>query len=253
MESEQNTSTQSSNRQNIFIPLAIIIGFAMIAAAIFFSGNNNNSSSQKINDTAPEGQQQMQGDLSNINPITADDHILGDPNAKIVLVEYSDYDCPFCKNFQETMKRIIEEYGVESQVSWVYRHFPIEGLHPNADYIAEASECAAEIGGNEAFWKFSDLVFGERDTNEPTNIVRLDEFAESAGVNLSEFKECLDSGRMAGKVQEDLDNAAAIGANGTPFTVIMVGDQLGTINGAQPYSVVKGIIDNLLGQLETGA
>jgi protein-disulfide isomerase len=245
---QQQSFTPAPRQQNLLIPIAILLGFGMIAAAIFFSGSRTNSAA--VSDTAPTEQQPVAGDLSNINPLTEDDHVLGDPNASIVLIEYSDFDCPFCKSFHDTMNRIIDEYGVESDVSWVYRHFPIASRHPNATRVAEASECVAELGGNDAFWAFSDLVFGERDTNEPTNIVRLEEFAETAGVDGAAFTTCLDSGRHTDAVQEDLDNAMAIGANGTPFTVVMVGDQLGTINGAQPYSVVKGVIDNLLNQLE---
>ncbi len=248
---QQQSFTPAPRQQTILIPIAILIGFGMIAAAIFFSGSQGNSAA--LSDTAPNEQQEIAGDLSNINPLTEDDHVLGDPNAAIVLIEYSDYDCPFCKTFHDTMNKIIAEYGVESDVSWVYRHFPIAARHPNATRVAEASECVAELGGNEAFWTFSDLAFGERDTNEPTNIVRLEEFAKTAGVDAAQFNSCLDSGRHAGAVQDDLQNAMAIGANGTPFTVVMVGDQLGTINGAQPYSVVKGVIDNLLNQLEASS
>jgi protein-disulfide isomerase len=249
---EQQTYSQPPRQQNLLIPIAIIVGFGMIAAAIFFSGSR--SASVAVSDTAPDGAAPVAAaDLSNINPLSADDHVLGDPNASIVLVEYSDFDCPFCKSFHETMNRIVEEYGAQSKVSWAYRHFPITSRHPNAARVAEASECVAELGGNEAFWTFSDLVFGERDTNEPTNIVRLEEFAQTAGVDEAAFTSCLESGRHKDKVQEDLDNAMAIGANGTPYTVVMVGDQLGEINGAQPYSVVKGVIENLLQQLEASS
>lgn len=92
-----------------------------------------------------------------IRPITSDDHIVGNINAKIIIVEYSDLDCPYCKVFHNTMYRIIKESN--GDVAWVYRHYPIPQLHPNAFAKSEASECASEQKGNEGFWKYVDKVF----------------------------------------------------------------------------------------------
>ena len=151
------------------------------------------------------------------------------------------------------MNRIMDEYDVDERVAWVYRHFPLNQLHPNASRIAEASECVAELGGNEAFWTFSDLVFGERGQNEPTNMTRLSEFAVSAGVDQRGFETCLNSGRYTQAIAEDVVEAVKAGGQGTPHTVVTVGDQQGVINGAQPYEVVKQIIDGLINQIESGA
>lgn len=92
--------------------------------------------------------------LENIAPVTADDNIRGSLDADIIIVEYSDFDCPFCGRFYETMKSVYEKNGDE--ISWVYRNFPLEQLHPNAKKVAASSECVAKVGGNEAFWKFAD-------------------------------------------------------------------------------------------------
>ncbi len=247
METPTEMNSPVSNSKNSWaVPVAIIVGFALIAGAIYFSGSKDTAVAPTPT-PIPEEE-----DLSAINPVTADDHILGNPNAAITLVEYSDYDCPFCKNFHETMKQIMTEYGTEGKVAWVYRHFPLEQLHPNAASIAQASECVAELAGNEGFWKFTDLVFGERTTNEPTQMDRLAEFAVSAGADETAYNECVASGRYQAAVEEDYNNALQIGARGTPYTVVIVGDQQGVINGAQPYGSVKAVIDNLLGQIEGG-
>ncbi|MEZ4200396.1 MAG: thioredoxin domain-containing protein [Candidatus Paceibacterota bacterium] len=116
-----------------------------------------------------------------MNPITADDHILGNPNAPIMIVEYSDFDCPFCKAFHEVMQQIINEHGVTGEVAWVYRHYSINGSHPNATTLAVASECVADLGGNDA-WKFIDLIFGERETNAQTDLTQLPDFAGNSGL-----------------------------------------------------------------------
>ena len=150
------------------------------------------------------------------------------------------------------MNKIMDEYGVDGRVAWVYRQFPLSQLHPNAPKVAEASECVAELGGNEAFWKFSDLVFGERGTNEPTDLTRLPEFAVSAGVDERGFETCLSSGRYTDQINQDVAEAIKAGGQGTPHTVVMVGDQQGVINGAQPYDNVKEIVEQLLSQIEGG-
>lgn len=242
---------EENRSQSYAIPIAIIIGFGLIAAAIFFSGSTENTPLAGTQETDTT-QEEPQGSPEAINPVTEDDHIRGNPNAPIVIVEYSDYDCPFCKNFHETMQQVMAEYGESGQVAWVYRHFPLEQLHPNAPRIAQAAECVADLGGNEAFWTFSDLVFGERETNAQTNPVEIPTYAETAGVDRDEFTACMDSGETRGAVEEDFNNAIAIGGRGTPHSIILVGDQQGVINGAQPYGTVKGIIDNLLQQIEGG-
>lgn len=231
------------------IPLAIVAGFALIAAAIFFSGGQSTPTPATTQtDTAP-----TVAANTSIRPVDDTDFIRGNPNAPIMLVEYSDYDCPFCKQFHDTMKMIMEDYAVGGQVAWVYRQFPIAQLHPNAPRISEAAFCVGELGGDEAFWTFSDLVFDERELNEATNMTRLPEFAVTAGVDQAAFTECLNSGRQQQAVTDSYNDALAAGAQGTPHTIVLIGDQQAVINGAQPYSVIKEIIDNLISQIEGGA
>ncbi len=246
---EDTTSTTTtrvaSPLHNAGIPMAIVIGFAMIALAIYFTGSKPAAPTTAV---APEEEQAP----IEVAPVTEADFIRGNPNAPITIVEYSDYDCPFCKNFHDTMKLIMEDYGVTGKVSWVYRQFPLAQLHPNAPRISEAALCVGELGGDEAFWKFSDLIFSERAVNEPTNMTRLPEFAEKSGVKRADFNSCLESGRHTDVVEADLASGVKAGAQGTPYSVILVGDQKAVINGAQPYPVVKQIVERLITQLEGG-
>lgn len=244
---ETPTGTQypaAPARNPYAIPAAIVLGFTIIAAAIYFGGNNT-PSPLGANTQPPVAAETAAGPIA---PVTADDHIRGNPNAPIMIVEFADYDCPFCKNFHDTMKQVMDNYGAAGQVAWVYRHFPLDQLHPSAHHIAVAAECVADIAGSDAFWTFSDLVFDERGTNEPTNIARLGEFAATAGAPATEFQSCLDSGRTVERVDADIADAVGSGANGTPHSVVIIGDQQGVINGAQPYSVVSQIIETLLAQ-----
>jgi protein-disulfide isomerase len=223
------------------IPVAIVLGFGLIALSIYLSGGK---ATNLVAGT--EDQPEIVADLKNIAPITEADHIRGNPNAPLVIVEYSDFDCPYCQRFHVTMQKVMDEYGPGGQVAWVYRHMPLTSLHPSAGHLAEASECVAELGGDEAFWKFADMIFGERLENEMTNIVLLPEFAVEAGVSETEYKACVASGRHRAAIEADMQNATDIGANGTPYSVVITGDQKMLIEGAQPYANLKLLIDGLL-------
>jgi len=239
------TAKSASSGNSLAIPIAIIVGFGMIAAAIYFSGQKTPLAVQK-----QQQQQQAAQEATPIANISAEDHVRGNPNAPIVIVEYSDFDCPFCKAFHETMNTIMDRYAADGKVAWVYRHFPIENLHPSAPHIAAASECVAELGGNEAFWKFSDLVFGERATNALTDTSRLPEFATAAGVEVSAFNECLESERTIPLVAADLAEGVNAGVRGTPFSFILIAGQQLPINGAQPVEYMSANLDNLIEQLD---
>lgn len=227
------------------IPIAIVIGFAMIAIAIFFTSDSDTS-----NEVLQAPTQEQADTTNTIRPVSEDDYILGNPNASIVMIEYSDYDCPFCKQFHTTMHQILDEYGVTGRLAWVYRQFPLVDLHPNATSISEAALCVGDIGGNSAFWTFSDIVFESRQNSEFTNITKLPEFAVAAGVDKALFNDCVASDRMLDDLKADMADGLAAGAQGTPYTVIQVGNQQEVINGALPYDAVKAIVENLFDQLD---
>lgn len=227
------------------VPIAIIVGFALIAVAIFFTNRGGDAPTQ----VAQNNTDQAQTTEGVPRPVDDTDYILGNPNASIVMVEYSDYDCPFCKEYHNTMHQIMDEYGVTGKLAWVYRQYPLAELHPNSPRISEAALCVGDIGGNSAFWDFSDRVFLERNIDEPTNVTKLLGYAEDAGVAPEDYIECMESRRMQPAVEQSLIDGFNAGARGTPYTVLIVGNQQAVINGAQPYETVKGIVENLIGQL----
>jgi protein-disulfide isomerase len=237
--------TLPRERESLAVPIAIVIAAGLIAGAIYMNGGA--VTAPKQNPGAPVEQEVT------FRPVDDTDHIKGNPNAAILLVEYSDYDCPFCKQFHDTMNQIMREYGETGKVAWVYRHLPLTQLHPNAGKIAMAAECVAENAGNVAFWKFTDRVFAEKTVQDPTNMSRIAEYAVDAGADRSSFELCYSSDKMKEKIDASVAEAAAAGARGTPHTFIIVGDQKTVINGAQPYAVVKETIDGILKQIEGGA
>lgn len=183
-----------------------------------------------------------------VKPIDGEDHILGNPDAPVKLVEFSDFECPFCKRFHVTMKRLMDEYGRDGNVAWVYRHFPIDSNHSKARKEAQAAECAGELGGNEAFWAYADRLFEVTPSNDRLDLTLLPRIAQDVGLDRAKFEVCLEGdsrgGKYAAHIEEDFQDASISGGNGTPYTVVIgPNGQSFPINGAQPYVAVKSIID----------
>lgn len=182
-----------------------------------------------------------------IQPVTPRDHIWGDPDAPVKIIEFSDTECPLCKRFHPTLKRIVAEYP--GKVAWVYRHFPIDAIHPKARKQAEATECAAEFGGNTKFWAYLDRLFEITPSNNRLDPAQLPRIAEYVGLNRAKFEQCLQSGRHAQRVADDVDDALAAGASGTPYSVVVAPDgRKFAILGAQPYASVKLVVEIALQQ-----
>lgn len=174
------------------------------------------------------------------------DHIRGDKNARLALIEYSDIECPFCKQFHPTAQRVVDEY--KGQVQWVFRHYPLS-FHANAQKEAEAVECANEQGGNDAFWKMTDTIY-EQTTSNGTGFAldKLGPLAAQLGLDQAKFQECLDSGKYEKLVKDDMDGGTKAGVNGTPGNILL-DTKTGTtrlIPGAVPFEQIKPVIDEML-------
>lgn len=243
-------------QSSLALPIAIVVAALLIAGAIYLNGRGEANPLADVEENLSEIE---------IRPVDATDHIRGNPNAPIVIVEYSDYDCPFCGQFHTTMKRVMDKYGTTGQVAWVYRHFPLAQLHPNAPDIAAASECVAEIGGNDAFWTFTDLVFSEKPIEVrngqnyvgTTDMSMLPQFAETAGADRSRFELCYNSGKYDDAIRAAVAEAQAAGGTGTPHTLVVAGNEvIAQIPGAFPFEnfrtssgQVQSGMDEIIGDL----
>lgn len=243
----RTTRTHAAAQSSLGVPIAILLAAVIIAGAIIFTGSGRTTTpTPQGNPLTPPTQQAA----AEVEPVTEADHIRGNPNAPIMIVEYSDYDCPFCQRFHEYMNQAMAEYGAEGKIAWVYRHSPLPSLHVNAPKIAEAAECVAELAGNDAFWKFSDLVF-TRTINTPTNMLSLPTFAEQAGADVEAYKTCVESGKYTAAIQEDMELARKAGVTGTPHSYLIAGDQKVPMSGApQDYATFKQMLDSIFAQLE---
>jgi protein-disulfide isomerase len=220
------------------VPVAIIVAGALIAGAVLYTKKP----------TAGPQVANLQETTAELPPITAEDHILGNPDAPVKIVEYSDTSCPFCKRFHPTMKQIMTEYGKDGRVAWVYRHYPIPQLHPNAPREAEALECAGELGGNTKFWDYTHRLYDvTAATAQGLSDTQLVDIAKYVGVDTAKFEGCLNSGKHAERVQKDFSGGAAAGVLGTPFSFVVTNDgKKVPIEGAYSYTEVKKIIDTIL-------
>jgi protein-disulfide isomerase len=175
------------------------------------------------------------------------DHIFGNPNARVSLIEYSDFECPFCKRFHGTPKEIVEAYNGE--VNWIYRHFPLEIHNPGAQKQAEASECVSALGGNEAFWKFADAIYARTQSNgNGFPLSQIVPLGKEVGIDENQLKQCIDGGKYVSRVQEDLEDGTKIGITGTPANILLRNDtgEVALKMGAQPLEAFKADIDRML-------
>lgn len=226
---------------SLTIPVAIVIAGVLIAGAVIMSNRGRSPAAAGI-----AGQKNAAIENPGFKPISADDHLLGSPKAAVTILEFSDTECPFCKDFHTTMHRIINEYGKTGKVAWAYRHFPLDAIHSRARKEAEATECAAELGGNDAFWKYIDRLFEITPSNNGLDPALLPQIAANIGLDRSAFEACLKSGKHAAKVETQYQDAVRSGGQGTPHSFIITGESVLPLSGAQPYTSVKSAIDAVL-------
>jgi protein-disulfide isomerase len=216
------------------LPITIVVAGVLVAGAVFLVGGGS----------TPGGSTTDKVTAREYDPNT--DYILGNPNAPVKVIEYSDLECPFCKEFQATMHQVMEYYGQSGQVAWVFRHFPLAQLHSKAPQEAQAAECAGELGGNEVFWQYVDRIFEITPGSNGLDLNQLPIVAGELGLDVNAFNACLASNRYAKKVSDSYAEAIALGAQGTPFTLVMVGGEAVTLPGNQPYDSMRAAIDAIL-------
>lgn len=184
-----------------------------------------------------------------IRQVTSRDHIRGDLNAPVKIIEYSDTECPLCKRLHPTLQQVVQQYS--GKVAWVYRHLPVKEIHPRALKEAEATECAAELGGNDRFWAYLDRVFEITPSNDRLDPTELPRIAIHVGLDSEKFGLCLKSGRHARRVAEDAAEAIAAGAPGTPYSLVVAPNgKAFEVVGAQPYESWELVVDISLEQKE---
>ena len=200
---------------------------------------------------AEEAQQQaeLKARAKNSRPVDAKgDHIRGNASAEISLIEYTDFECPFCKQFHGTPKALMDRYG--GRVNWVVRNFPLPFHDPAARREALAAECVARLGGNDAYWKYADAVFANTKSNgaglpEDKSVEKL---AESIGIQPTALGKCMNDEAVIKRIDQDVADGAAAGISATPTTIVR-NNRTGTsetIAGAVPPDRLVPAIEQVL-------
>ena len=216
-------------------PIAIVVAGVFIAGALFYGGQTAANLPTAQHGSASGNRPQAAGDF---RMPSAEDHARGNLDAPIAIVEFSDFECPFCARFNPALQKIVEE---NKDVKWVYRHFPLSTIHSRALSAAVASECIARLAGNDAFWSFADDAFANQNKLGDS---WYEESATALGIDKSAFSACTSDKNVVADIQADLDEATESGGRGTPYVVIVT--QSGRrmpFSGALPYEQVAGLVD----------
>jgi len=227
------------------------IGISILASTIIMSGTLVSIFDSGVN-VAPTTRQQT-AEVVPTNPTAGgggvgtrgsapeigDAPVLGRADAPVTMVEYSDYECPFCSRFfNDTLAQIKKDYVDTGKVKFVYKDFPL-AFHPEAQQSAEAARCVREQLGDAGYWDMHDLLFQNQ---QSLSIASSKQWARQLGANGSQFDSCLDSGKYASLVKADADDGAALGVSGTP--TFFINDV--QVVGAVPYAQISSVIESEL-------
>lgn len=173
--------------------------------------------------------------------------------AKIAIVEFSDYECPYCKSFHDnTLDQIIKNYVDTGDAIFVYRDFPLSFHEPAATTEAQAAQCVFKLAGDEKYYDFANLIYANTGTNgKGMSNDKLLELVDKVGVNKGDFQKCVDSGEFKDEIKQDETDGGDAGINGTPGFIVGILDSEGNVDGemvsgAQPYSVFQTAIEKQL-------
>ncbi len=245
---------KKSTPTGMIVALVAVVAIAAFFAGSYFSNLDSDIVTKSDLENAISRLESKIGNTQQASPQAPqpvkisidDDPIRGDPNAPITIVEFSDFQCPFCARFHlQTLPLIIEEYIEEGKVNLVYRDFPIQSIHPNALPAAVAAECANEQG---RYWEYHDMLFEKQNgwnrLDSNTAISTFSQYATDVGLEQQQFDSCLGSGKYLEEVRGDLSDGRDYGITGTPGFFIG-NDEIGFVklSGAQPFDSFKKIID----------
>ncbi|MDP3795232.1 MAG: DsbA family protein [bacterium] len=215
------------------VPLSIVVAGVIISAAIFYRNENRDTlTASGVRTNVGQGAEEPVREVSE-----DDDPYLGNPDAKVVLIEFADFQCPFCgRFFSDALPQIKEQYVRTGKVKFVYRDFPLKSIHPDAVKAGEAAQCAHEQG---KFWQYHDYLYEHQ---EALAVADLKGAAAAIGLDQAMFDECLDSGKYNAEVNKDYGDGVAAGVSGTPTTFV----NGRPLVGAQPFAAFQQYIEEEL-------
>lgn len=243
---EIKVSFELSKQIVILLVLALGVGYLLgnVFGVSTFTGQTTGTTQTIVQQPTQQQQQPSKVDVS-----IDDDPSMGDKDAKVTVIEFSDFQCPFCRrSYTDTIPQLKSDYVDTGKILFVYRDFPLASIHPAATPAAMASECADDQG---KFWEFHNKIFDEQNKQGGGTVQfsndDLKKWAGEIGLNTNTFNSCLDSEKHKDEVDKDFQDGVDAGVTGTPtFFIGNSKDGYTAIVGAQPYSVIKQVIDSLL-------
>jgi protein-disulfide isomerase len=254
------------NKNNLGLPIAIVIAGLIVAGTMFYTNRGNLKIQQPVEKKATSA--------FSVAPVSDTDSIVGSKDADVVVIEYSDTECPFCKSFHTTMQKIMGVYGTDNKVAWVYRYMPLDALHKKARKEAVAVECAKVQGGNEIFWNFINAVYTKTNSNDSLPEATLTTIAKELKLDMAKWTKCYTSDETAPTVTAQEQTGKDAGVEGTPNNflvfkkalsekqianlvtafakypegILRISEDGKTVNlaGAMPYDLMTLVIDNAL-------
>jgi len=247
MARKQQDDTIVLDMRTLLTPLSILLGSIILSTVLLIGLLSINSNVKNLSGTAVNGT--ITGKV-NID----DDPVLGDKKkAKVAIVEFSDYECPFCKRFhQETFDQIVKDYVNTNKAVFVYRDFPLSFHDPLATKEALAANCVKEQKGDKTYFEYGRSIYDATNSNgQGLQVEKLYELANKVGVDQNKFKSCFESEKYKAEVTKDLTDGTNAGISGTPGFIVGVLKDDGTVDGtivsgAQPYSAFQQAIEEQL-------
>ncbi len=230
---ENNVAGNGDGSSKLLIPAAIVVAGVIIAGAIMYSGGTKTVPANNKGDNSPPPAVAS----AEVLKVRAGDYYIGNPGAKVVVVEYGDYQCPFCgKWFREVEPKIIDQYVKSGKAVFIFRDFAFLG--EESIRTAEAARCA---GDQNKFWEYHDYLYGHQqgENQGAFSDANLKQFAGALKLNMTAFNSCFDSGKYKQAVNSQTAEGKTVGVNGTPATFI----NGAIVSGAQPFSVFQSKIE----------
>jgi protein-disulfide isomerase len=224
----------SVTKSGWFLPGAIVFAGAVIAFAIYATAHHTSSASN--------------GNPQLTRPVSTTDHVLGNPTAPVVLIEYTDTDSEYSKDFQGVMEQVIQDYGPNGNVAWVYRDYPLVDQDVNSEKDDEAAECVAGLSSGSTssseFFSFIDAMQAAAPGDSQFDPTNYDSLVTTLGISTGSFDDCLSAHTYEKKVEADYNNGVQIGVSGTPYSILEVkGQKPVVISGYVPYATMKQVLD----------
>jgi len=228
------------DKTKLILPASILIAAVLISGSIFYTSSNAGQSAVIQGDGVQKLIGKVTIDLTNAM-------ILGDAKAPVTIVEYADFQCPFCERyFKQNQSTFISQYVNSGKARFVWKDYAFLGQE--SVWAAEAARCANDQG---KFWEYHDYLFNNQgaENSGAFSKANLKKFASALGLNMGQFNTCLDTDKYASLIQKETQEASAIGVNGTPATFVnglLITDSNGNSVGAAPFTTFQAVIDPLL-------